>query len=334
MADSKIILRLAVVVPAFLFFSCAKVPIEVTLENFISIHEDKVSEMTTKLLNRLKQAKLAEPDAPDSPGKVKKADCTKAFNKWLTGQFNHNLVPKRIITPSIYAKDNPNPLIKQCRDVNLDVKFSETAQQVALEYKDQNFTGTHYNLDNLREQLNSKKCSKNFIEPKNKKFSINSVNFKIENNTLNIPSPEYKIYISTRGIDDSELSAKNAEENLVTSGSIISFAQSKAIPPHFTGLWHATNAGNHNFDIVQEKLGLPDTDIIAIPGLLKVQDLIKEIDGSAYYIVPKGHLAFFIMVELSIHASLSDAMCALDEYKKEVKKEQEEQKKNFYKSKK
>lgn len=325
---SKNILKLAIIFSPFMYVSCITIPQEVTLDKAIYITESRVQEIVDDVHERLKAADLAAPKV-DQPEGVRKAECNKAFNQWLDKQFAIGLIPKRLITPMEYGEGIRNLLIHECKNVNLDVEFSEAVRQTIDAEEKSLENSVPFRLQTLREKINSKKCSRNFINPERQKFHIKAIKFSIKNNTLNIPSPRYDIYYTSGKVTPEELKEENALKELLKASRFKLFAKSEPIPPRYLGERLVFSSGpNNSYKELEEKIGLPDADIIAVPEVIGRDPEVVVQGGKPYYIVPKGHLLFYISVDLAIKAELSDALCALQEYKEEMKAEEKERRKN------
>lgn len=328
MAIFKNTIKLAIIFSPCIYLSCVVVPVEVTLDKAVYITEARVKEIVDEVHTHLSALDLAVPGHVEGAGKVKKADCSSAFNRWLDKQFDNGLIPKRIITPEEYAKGSANPLIHQCKTINLDVEFPEAVKESVGAQSEQLKNAPRFHLDTLREKINSKKCTKNFIDPEKQKFHIKAIKFSVKNNTLNIPSPRYGIYYTSGKVTKEELEQNNALSEFIGKGQLKLFAKSEPIPPRFRGDRLIFSSGNDHYKELEEKLGQPDVDILAVPDVVGRDPETTVIGDKPYYVVPKGHLMFYISVDLAIKAELSDALCALQEYKDDMKAQEEERRKN------
>lgn len=101
--------------------SCIDIPVELTLRQPVLYKESRIQKLVDDVRERLIQVDLS-PD-PASGAKVNAQDCKKVFSSWLQQQFQKGLIPKRIITPLEYAKGSTNPLLGQCKSINLDLEI-------------------------------------------------------------------------------------------------------------------------------------------------------------------------------------------------------------------
>lgn len=311
--------------------SCINVPVEITLDKAVSMNDQEVQNVVDDIHKHLKEAKLA---SPNTPGATISADeCNNVFNAWLDKQFAQYLIPKKNVTPFEYAKVQleQNPLLSQCKNVNLDFEFTDAIRETAASSTTQSKAAL-FKLNDFREKLSSTKCVKNFIDPEKKKLTLLGMSLSVTQNTLNVKAPKYNIYYTTKQIRESELQLANAEKTLVKDGQLVKFAESEIIPARFEGEQPVFFSRElKEFDVIQERFGVANSDLIAIPALIGQEPAISTIGGQSYYVVPKGHIAFYIALKLSVKAELADALCALEEYKKEQKELDEERRRNHRK---
>ncbi len=320
-------LRLTIIFSFLLQQSCVEVPAEVTLDTPITLNEKDVQKIAKDIHDRLSQLDLRPPGHQDGPQWVNEADCSKAFNTWLDAQFANSLIPKRVITSLEYAAKNTSPLIHQCRDVDLNVEYTESVRQ-AVNSDDNRQSAVHFNLENFRNAIASKECSKNVLDPEKKKLIIKNLGMFVITNSLNVASPVYNIYYSTKKILDSDLTTVDAQKTLVNNGLLKFCSRSSPVPSHLTGTWAIKINDNQNeFDEARTKLGSLDTDIIAIPDIIGRHIEVKTIGGKDYFLLPKGEMSFYITIDLAVKAEIADALCALRVYKEDARKLDEERRK-------
>lgn len=308
--------------------SCVDIPVEVTLSKSIVFNESRVKKLVDNVYNRMAAINLGPAASMPAP-KIDAKECNKAFGIWLAEQFTKGIVPKRLITPLDYAKGTTNPLIGQCKNINLDLEFSEAVKEVV---KNQAGTqeGTILKLDKFRDSLNSDECSKNFAKEDDPRITVKNIGFWVKKNTLNIHAPSYNIYYSTRPISNEELAPHQAEKNLIEGGHMVAFAKSTSFAPRFEGYSPLEYIdGIEGFKKIRSKFAGLQPDIIALPEIIIANPETTMVNDEEFFIVPKGLLALYITLEISVKAKLSDALCALRVYKEEEKLKDEERRRAF-----
>lgn len=329
MTALNLALKLTIVLSLICHLSCVKVPVEITLDKPILLDEKDIKKIVKDIHERLAAIDLTPPGYAPGKGMVDPEHCSLEYKKWLDARFAEFRIPKKLVSPAEYAKDSTNPLILQCKAVDFNVEYTESARE-AVESSNSQKGAWRFDLEEFRNSIASQECSKNLIDPEKKKLFIKTIGMLVTKNTLNVSSPNYKIYYTTKKITDDELAAKDAERDLVTDGHLRGFARSKGVPPRYEGLWAVDMApDSEGFEEVQENIGISDTDILAIPDVIGRDPEIVMLGDQPHFVVPNGSMAFYIALELSIKAEIADAMCALRVYKEKQKALDDERRAKF-----
>jgi hypothetical protein len=323
-------LKLTIVLSLISHLSCVKVPVEVTLDKPIVLNEKDIEKIVKDIHKRLAAINLAPPGYAPGKGMVDPEHCSLEYKKWLGARFAEFRVPKKLVSAAEYAKDSTYPQILSCKSVDFNVEYTESARE-AVESNNSQKSAWRFDLEEFRNAIASEECSKNLIDPEKKKLFIKNIGLLVTKNTLNVSSPNYKIYYTTKKITDDELAAKDAERDLVADGYLRGFARSKGVPPRYEGLWALDIApDSEGFEELQENIGISDTDILAIPDVIGRDPEIVMVGDQPHFVVPHGSMAFYIALELSIKAEIADAMCAVRVYKKKQNTLDEERRAKFY----
>ncbi len=313
--------------PLLLIFAsaCVDLPLEFTLRKPIIFKESRIKKIVSEVRQHLTKLDLG-PDGTMPGKKIDAQKCNQAFVSWLDKQFANGLIPKRLITPLEYARNNQNPLFSQCKNVDLSIEFNASVRKViAAQLGPQE--GVHFRAEEFRSALASEECRKRFIDPEKEKIIIKGIRLWVKRNTLNIHAPTYNLYYATKDIPDSEFKGADAEKKLVETGQMVHFAKSTRFAPRFEGVIGLSYLG----DFAKKEAKFPglEADIIALPELIFTEPETTVIADQEYFIVPKGELAFYLTIDISLKAELSDALCALRVYKEEQKEKDEARRRAF-----
>lgn len=301
-------------------FSCIKAPVELTLKKEIGITEEEVKEIADNIYDDM--AGLDFSEAPGCPHQ----ECSTAYKTWLRKQFDRGLVPTGLVGPHEYAASGmaTHPDIAKCRHIDFDIEYQNAKEQSAKKSKRE---GMIFTMTEIRDKLNSTKCSENFIDPDKEKIQIHGIDLKILSNKLSVHSPSYTMYTSDNELTKEELEEPNAEANLVKDGVLFALAKTKPIPPYFAAVWPAElESDPEKFSDAEVPVVSLSGSVAAIPSPISQEAEVKMVSGRKYYVVPSGSLSARLVVSFSLLATGADAKCMADRFRESVKKEEEERK--------
>jgi hypothetical protein len=319
MVKLKLVIALPIICSLLLINSCVDVPLEFTLQDKLELSEETVKEITDKIKEEFfSRISFAHPVG--SPHTINPEECKTAFGLWLRNQFAQGYLPKKIILPSEYAESSRNPLIYQCRSIDISKEFEMTSEQVmGEEMGDVILFG---GMKKLRDDLRENKCYENFIDPARGKLEVAAMNIEVKKNTLNISALSYTIYTSDKEITPDIIKAKPAAD-LVKDGTYQILAHTKPIPPEFVG--------SFPIDLSQKKYDKSITPLItleggavAYPRIFSGKPETIKMSGQTYYVVPKGGILAFVRLTYLLKTSLRDAHCLYYQFIDEIKEEERE----------
>lgn len=306
--------------------SCVKVPLEITLDRPIRIKEKDVAQATKDIQDRLISYSLADPDHNFGPGKIDPDECNNYFNAWVDQQFSKKLMPKRMVTPLEYASNSNNPLIGQCKSVDLGIEYSKAAQE-ALVGSVNRINYQRFGLKKLQDAFNSEACAKSYLDPEKKKLIIKNYYTNIEINTLNYPTPRFTMFYSTREVNDGEIKNMDDITELQNNGDFKVLGHVDPLPLFTKGIV-AIDTSSDEAGAAQNVLSTENADIFGVGDIIGRDPTTTKVGEREYYVIPSGELAFHIKVDVEIKGEIGDAVCALNEYKRKMKEEDDERRKN------
>lgn len=301
-------------------FSCVKAPVELMLKKEIGITEEEVQDIANNIYEDM--AGLDFSEAPGCPH----AECSAAYKTWLRKQFDRGLVPAGLVSPHEYGASGmaAHPDIAKCRHVDFDKEYQDANEQSAKKSKREAMIFT---MTEIKDKLNSTKCTENFIDPDKEKIQIHGISLNIMSNKLSVHSPSYTMYTSDNELTKEELEEPNAEANLIKDGTLFSLAKTKPIPPYFSSVWPAElESDPDKFSDAEVPVVSLSGSVTAIPSPVGQQAEVKMVSGRKYYVVPQGSLSLRMALSFSLLATGADAKCMADRFRESVKKEEEERK--------
>lgn len=304
-----------------LFCSCIKAPFEVNLNEKIEVTEKTIADIREQIYDALSEIDFSKPaSCPEDEVRA-------AYKIWLRQQFNKGYLKKDIISPLEYGASglSAHPAIATCRHLDFAKEYKDAQEKRLKKAKREAII---FRLNSIRDIISSNKCTDNFIDLSKEKITINDIGLHISQNSLSVTAPKYKLYTSDEELRKEELEELNAETELVANNTLYFIAQTKPIKPHSTGVFPVElEPDGQKFSDAEVPIVALNGSVVAIPNLMASEPEIITRAGDEYYVVPSGMLSLRLTLKVSVSFSLADALCAYDQFKESIKKEEEGRKK-------
>lgn len=332
MKAKKLTLKFAMILLASTNFSCVNAPVVFSYGEAVDITEEDTQKIADDIKRELHSINFTPDNYVPGPTVPVPEDCQAAFNLWIDRHLAKNLIPKMLVSALEYAKDQipSNGLLAQCRSIDTEKEFEEALKNASSEDQQQKKSAYVFNLEDLQNAIDDDKCGRNFINPNKMKVSINSISVKVDKNSLNIKAPKYNIYYGSYLLEEDSFIEPGSEKALSDKGDIVKFAYLDRIAPRFTGKKELViDKSSAQFSKAQKELGSLDSNLIAIPETIGQEKETMPIDNQDYFIVPKGMIRLYLVLEVSLKGEIADALCVLKQVKEKAKEKDDDRKKVF-----
>jgi hypothetical protein len=307
MANPGMFLKPTILAIIILLSSCIDVPVELKLTKTLEITEEQIQQTAEALYQEL--SNISAPSV-----------CIKAYKSWLKKQFDLGLIPSGIIKPSEYAFAS-GIKTDQCPNINLDELYKKASKEASKIFYQQS---TIVYIRKIRNLFPDNRCAKNFFHSKSKKIIINTIYADIKENTLDFTFPKFIIFTSKENLSKEELEENDTIEKYIENKQLLPAAETKKIPPRFTGMMPLELAkDNQSLVPITSLKGV----LVIVPDIK--EPITKKISGRDYYVVPAGKsISLSFITKYDVIGTLADAKCVYDIFKEFIKKEDEEHRKN------
>lgn len=331
MKAKGITLKLAMIFLASTNFSCVKAPVVFSYGEAVDITEEDTKKIADDIKRELHSINFTPDGYVAGPTIPRPEDCQAAFNTWIDKHLDNGLIPKMMVSALEYAKDQipSNALLAQCPSIDTEKEFEEAIKDASADQQ-QKKSAYIFDLEDLQNAIDSDKCARNFINPNKMKININNMSVKVDKNSLNVKSPKYNIYYGSHELDEDSFLEPGAEKAFTDKGDIVNFAYLDKIPAHFTGKKDLViDKSSEQFNKAQKELGSLDSNLIAIPEVLSQEKELIRIANQDYYLIPKGMMRLYLVLEISLKGEIADALCVLKQVKEKAKEKDNERRKVF-----
>jgi hypothetical protein len=297
-------IRRAAFIATFLFFACIDVPVEIVVDENVELSNTTTQKLADKVLEKLKKVVKFENGA-----------CTEIFIEWAEIEFANNLVPQRTVYASEFGKYSADPEAKNCEPVDLKTKFESAFNFAQI---DELKSRTAYIADfaEFRDVMQKSDCRRRLIDPDEARISLKNIRLRFSENSLNYPAPPFNLYYSTTSVDKEKL--KHDAQKYIEDKTLIQFGHIPLAQSAFLGEKIAILDDDRKTEAYAALRDL-NKQIVAFPAAISPKDLEVTIEGQKFYVIPNGHAKASLLVRVSLMATMSDALCFLEEYKARIR---------------
>jgi hypothetical protein len=292
-------LRLPVILCYLTISSCIDVPLILKLSEKISLTEEVVDKFRNLLLKHLSEVIIS-----------KDTKCQAGYQKWLEERFKAGYLPAEIVLATTYMNEKTS----KCPPVDIR-KHYEKAVELANNAKD--FAPIKVSFNDLRTEIIEHKCTEAFLNAKNNKIKITSIELKVETNTLTIDFPKLLIYTSSSALASSNFKELRKEKKVALLATSSSFE-----PGEIDEKPAELNTDSQELAVAQNNI-VPLTGFAyAVPEAIQSKTTVLiPADKKLFYQIPKGQFEAQVILNTNISFSLSDARCFIDDFYEQIREE-------------